>query len=311
MSRVSERALARLSNRSRVIAALRHAREQLVRLEHYGAHIAGQNDRLAGQLERLERYGAHLAAQNDRLAMRLDGIGNQLGALGQDVATRLGGRHIGVLPLELVVALGRGLGIRNAVETGTAEGHGTALLARAFDRVTTIELSYDQHTLAADRLKGNESVTLLHGDSREILPAVVRASEPTLYWLDGHWMGQGGALGQDLQCPLLDELEALRGGHPDDCILIDDARFFIASPPPPFDADQWPSLVDVIDRLRDIRPQSHVTVVNDVVIAVPDTARAIVDAYAFGQLAGQGMESIADPAVVTENGGALEARTLH
>jgi hypothetical protein len=268
------------------LARLAHAGEQLNRLEHYGAHLAAQNDRAAQNLDRLEHRDAHLAAQ-------LDGLSQEVRTLRGEVDSRLRGRQIGVLPFELMVALQRAVGIPRAVETGTADGHGTALLAEAFDLVTTIELSDRQYRLAATRLAATSGVTSLHGNSRELLPQLVRADAPTLYWLDGHWMGVDvGAEGHP-QCPLLDELEALRGGHPDDCILIDDARFFIASPPPPFDSEQWPTLIQVMDRLREIRPESHVTVAHDMVIAVPQSAKPVVDAYGFGRLEGQGLERVA------------------
>ena len=271
-------AMARFTERlSAGLARLAHAGEQLNRLEHYGAHIAGQNDRAATGLDRLEHHSAQTAAA-------LQALDGRLALLEQQVGSRLVGRHVGVLPLELVAALQRRLGIRRAVETGTSKGSGTALLAGVFEHVTTIELSEREHQLAVRRFAGDDRVTLLHGDSRELLPRTVHADSPTLYWLDGHWMGiDVGAEGHP-QCPLMDELEALRDGHPDDCILIDDARFFIASPPPPFDSGQWPTLVEVMDALREIRPQSHVTVCNDVVVAVPQPAKAIVDAFAHARL---------------------------
>jgi len=67
--------------------------------------------------------------------------------------------------------------------------------------------------------------------------------------------------------------------------MIDDARLFIASPPPPHHPDQWPTLLQVFDALRAIRPDAHVTVVADAIIAVPRQVKSQVDAYARSVLA--------------------------
>jgi hypothetical protein len=99
-----------------------------------------------------------------------------------------------------------------------------------------------------------------------------------LYWLDGHWSG-GPTAGAGAECPLLDEIAAIAKGHPDDCVLIDDARLFAAAPPPPHDPEQWPTLVAVFDALRSARHGAHVTMIGDVVIAVPARAKAAIDRY--------------------------------
>ena len=123
----------------------------------------------------------------------------------------------------------------------------------------------------------------MQGDSRERLRELVDRRIPTLYWLDGHWSG-GPTAGVDDECPVLPEIEHIGKGHPDDCLLIDDARLFVASPPPPHDPAQWPSLVEVFDALRASRPDAHVTIVADTVIAVPARAKDVVDRYAHSVL---------------------------
>jgi hypothetical protein len=166
------------------------------------------------------------------------------------------------------------------VETGTYRGGGTRALAALFPEVITVELSHELHTAAADELSDLDGVTALQGDSRQVLPTVTDASTPTLWFLDGHWSG-GPTAGQEAECPVLDELAAVHGGSATDCVLIDDARLFAAPPPPPHDAEQWPTLVDVFDAIRSAHPGHHVTVLSDLVIAVPASAKPIVDR--FGQ----------------------------
>src|SRR5207248_7183528 len=121
---------------------------------------------------------------------------------------------------------------------------------------------------------------------------------PTLYWLDGHWLGPPTA-GQDAQCPVLDEIAQLDGGHLDDCILIDDARCFTAAPPPPFEPEQWPTVVEVIEALRAVRPTNHVTVIHDLIISVPGVTKPVVDRYAWGQ---PDPEQLAAPTAPSANG---------
>src|SRR5205807_7492011 len=52
--------------------------EQLGRLEHYGAHLARQQDQARAQLERLEHYGAHVSGQNDRSLAMLEQITSEV-----------------------------------------------------------------------------------------------------------------------------------------------------------------------------------------------------------------------------------------
>jgi len=84
------------------------------------------------------------------------------------------------------------------------------------------------------------------GNSAQQLGSVCPAlAGPALFWLDAH--AGAGFFGAADNCPLLDELEpCLEGPRADHCILIDDARAFVAPPPPPFGHRKWPSLDEVI-----------------------------------------------------------------
>jgi hypothetical protein len=185
---------------------------------------------------------------------------------------------MGSVPLMLVDELKVELGLRRAVETGTFMGGGARQLATVFDSVVTIELSEPLHTAATEALADIPNVKLKLGDSRQLLPAIAAQQEPTLYWLDGHWSG-GQTAGAADECPVLDEISAVGVGHADDCVLIDDARLFAAAPPPPHDPSQWPTLVEVLDALRRAKNANYVTVLHDIVIAVPARARHLVDEF--------------------------------
>jgi hypothetical protein len=190
---------------------------------------------------------------------------------------------MGGVPTELAAELRKTLDLERAIETGTYLGGSARLLADIFDSVTTVELSRELHQGALERLADVPAVRCLQGDSRELLGELVDPSIPTLYWLDGHWSG-GPTAGAGNECPVLAEVEHIGNGHPDDCLLIDDARLFVASPPPPHDPAQWPSLAELFDAIRASRQDVHVTVVADTVIAVPVRAKAVVDSYAHAVL---------------------------
>ena len=140
-----------------------------------------------------------------------------------------------------------------------------------FDSVVTVELSDRYFELARADLAALSNVATEHGTS----PMVLRRLEaaPTLYWLDAHWSGLDTA-GADNPCPVLEEIVAIPA-HPADCLLIDDARLFAATREP----DRWPSLVHVIDALREARPSAHVTVLHDLILCVPSEAKDLVDDF--------------------------------
>lgn len=190
---------------------------------------------------------------------------------------------MGGLSASLAQELRDALGLRRAIETGTLHGGGARLIAEIFPEAVSIELSAELHARAAEALAEVSNVTLLQGDSRLVLPPLVDAGRPTLYFLDGHWSG-GETAGQEDECPVLDELAALRGGHPDDCVIIDDARLFESAPPPPHDPGDWPSIERVLDAIRAVRPDHEVVVAHDQVVAVPPRARHLIELWMAGRL---------------------------
>jgi hypothetical protein len=202
---------------------------------------------------------------------------------------------MGGVPGDLAVELRDALGLVRAVETGTYRGGTTRELAEMFNEVVTIELSVELHQVAAAGFEGIPKINALQGDSGTILPTLADPSVPTLWFLDGHWSG-GPTAGQEAECPVLAEIVALAGGHADDCALIDDARLFAAPPPPPHDPRHWPTLIEVFDALRTAHPRHHVTVLADLVIAVPLGAKPVVDR--FGQSLASAPDS-ADPSAAT------------
>jgi len=184
-----------------------------------------------------------------------------------------------LVPESVAASLRDALRLKRAVETGTYLGEGARRLAGLFPIVVTIELSEELYALAAQALAAYPNVEVVLGDSRSELERIVDPAQPTLYFLDGHWSA-GSTAGEDAECPVLEELDAIARGHADDCVVIDDARLFAAPPPPPHDPRHWPSLTQILDVFRATRSNHFVTVVEDQIMAVPFGAKDIVACYA-------------------------------
>jgi len=184
------------------------------------------------------------------------------------------------VPDPLARALVDGLGLRVAVETGTNLGESTAVLSEMVDRVWTVELSPKYAEWARARHAATPAITLLEGDSATVLAGLApRLDQPALYWLDAHWCA-GDSAGYDSQCPLLGEIEAIdtSPAAAESAILIDDASFFLACPYPDYRRSDWPTFLEVADRLRARHPR-HVTTLLDVIIATPPAGRLVVERF--------------------------------
>jgi hypothetical protein len=167
-------------------------------------------------------------------------------------------------------------GVKTFVETGTYLGAGTAFGVEVFPEVFSIEVSPEFHGKAKASLEGTHARLIL-GDSRVELPKIVGGlTGPAVFWLDGH--AGGGHFGPDDDCPLIEELTAIAASPHEHFILVDDARAFLAPPPPPFDPDKWPDLAQVLDTVRSRTPYYCVAIA-DTLICVPPAAKGHLRAF--------------------------------
>jgi hypothetical protein len=153
-------------------------------------------------------------------------------------------------------------GLRVFVETGTYLGDTASALRSDFDRIVTIELDPVLARWAAGRFHHDPHITVLRGDSGELLPDVLAGlREPALFWLDGHYSGPGTAYG-DSPTPVLRELSSIVA-HPVDghVVLIDDARCFGHD-------TGYPSL-DEIEAVAKRRAAWNMTVLEDAIRLAP------------------------------------------
>jgi hypothetical protein len=118
-----------------------------------------------------------------------------------------------------------GLGV--LIETGTYLGQMVAAVARHFEQVISIELSHELAEAARLRFAGETHITILEGDSEDVLHHVLRRLErPALFWLDAHY-SEGKTARSRQDTPITFEIASIMshaiGSH---VVLIDDARLF-------------------------------------------------------------------------------------
>jgi hypothetical protein len=184
------------------------------------------------------------------------------------------------IPTPLARALIEGLQLQAAVETGTHLGDTAAALSDMVEQVSTVELSHEYVERAKARHAERPQITFLEGSSPAVLadlaPSLERAA---LFWLDAHWC-EADTAGYEAQCPVLAEIEAIDTAPCAErsVILIDDARFFLGCPWPTYRRSDWPSFMEVVDRLRARYPR-YVTTLMDVIIAGPPEAREVVERF--------------------------------
>ena len=164
--------------------------------------------------------------------------------------------------------------IRTFVETGSYLGDTAARAAAGFERVHSVEALRTNYESAVARHGRLANLTLVHGDSVAFLRDLVpKLEEDALFWLDAHWMG-GASHGAQSQCPLLAELAEVNRSPHAHFILIDDARLFLAPPPLPNQAAQWPAMAEVMAALA--ARERYTVILEDVIVSVPAAARADV-----------------------------------
>jgi hypothetical protein len=167
----------------------------------------------------------------------------------------------------------------NFVETGTFVGNSLDWASQTFENVWTIEINPHFFAEAKARFHKLKNVNFLLGDSSINLESIVGQLEgPALFWLDAH-AGAGFFADHDI-CPLIQEMETILRSPHEHLMIIDDARAFLAPPPPPFDYSKWPSL-DQIFRVFADRPNYNIVAIADAIIIVPSRFRHIVANFCF------------------------------
>ena len=172
-------------------------------------------------------------------------------------------------PPDIVFELANITGSKIFIETGTFKGNTTRWASVNFESVFTVERSSALHDEHKESLLELGNVKPILGDTRKALPDILRGlDENATIWLDAHWCAQGSA-GESDECPLLEELDCLVN-RSEDIILIDDARLFLAAPPLPHKASEWPTILDIMEVVSSFVKKPFVQIVDDVIFIVPD-----------------------------------------
>ena len=183
-------------------------------------------------------------------------------------------------PEELVLRLKRAFSIDTFIETGTFKGHTSSWAAAHFPCVISIEAGQKLYQEAMEQYAHHKNIEFICGDGpAELAKIVPQLHEPAVFWLDSHWCGEDSCK-LDIECPLIQELEALARSKTPHFILIDDARYFLSPPPSFHDRSQWPNIAQVIDSLRSRHADTYTIVLEDVIIAVPPYAKTVLGEYA-------------------------------
>lgn len=181
---------------------------------------------------------------------------------------------------KLLECLKRNLPLSIFFETGTYQAVTTRIAAPHFEHVYTVEFSPELHASAQAAVNAFPNITALHGSSPDVLRQYrgELSDKSVLFWLDAHWCGSITA-GKQAECPLLEELDAIGTLNHTSVILIDDARYFLGPPPHPHNAGDWPTIGQVIDKLRSLSTRHDVWIINDVLIFAPGDIAASIVAY--------------------------------
>jgi hypothetical protein len=179
------------------------------------------------------------------------------------------------IPKDLVTRIARETKFDNFVETGTYQGGTCFWAAGHFKKVYTIEIDPAQSKSTASKPDCPKNIEFLVGNSKDLLPQLApKLNGRSFFWLDGHWCGGGG---KDEECPLMEELDAIRELK-DAVIFIDDARCFLGPLPEPHDASHWPGIDDIFYKLHELFPANFTTIQDDVIMSVPRDVAKIINA---------------------------------
>jgi hypothetical protein len=113
------------------------------------------------------------------------------------------------------------------VESGTYLGDTVAFISKHADEVVSVELHDELWRRAAERFADVPNVEIQHGDALDLVPAIVAGlGAPPLIWLDGHYSGEGTAVGRENE-PAAAILRSLGDVSPlGTTVVIDDLRLF-------------------------------------------------------------------------------------
>lgn len=146
------------------------------------------------------------------------------------------------------------------IETGTYLGDMVFAQLNKFKKIYSIELGVELFEKAKERFKDNHDVSILQGDSGNVLPELIEEiNEPIIFWLDGHYSSGITALGEK-ECPIYEELKSiLLSSHKyNHVILVDDARCFIGK-------NDYPTIKELYTYVTQENERYNISVQEDII----------------------------------------------
>lgn len=146
------------------------------------------------------------------------------------------------------------------IETGTFYGQTTSFASRIFKSVISIEIYEPLFKLNVEHFKNVNNVSILLGDSLLRLPDAINSSSGSvLFWLDGHYSGDGTGKGEATS-PILGELDIIKTSHiKAGVIVIDDLRLFTGKA-------GYPTIFETLTKLHTIDPDGSITIDRDALV---------------------------------------------
>ena len=179
------------------------------------------------------------------------------------------GVETGGAPFELIYAITQGFKAEYFIETGTASGESTSIASDLYEVCHTIDVNANT---AWECFEYGENVTFHVGNSVHVLPEIISqipTDEYVVFWLDAHYSDSVPAQEDIVECPTIDEIQAISPIQKA-VIVIDDARLFLGTPPPPMNPTKWSSIFDIFTKLHNCFPNHHITIVDDYVLCIPN-----------------------------------------
>jgi hypothetical protein len=144
------------------------------------------------------------------------------------------------------------------VETGTLYGGTLHAVRGSFAELYSIEIDQSLAVAAQRRFDHDPGVSVILGDSADQIPELIkRLDSPTLFWLDGHYSGEGTGRG-DEDSPLVAEVTSILRDAAACVVLVDDARFLGTG-------NGYPSFDELAQIVASLRPAAHIETKRDIV----------------------------------------------
>lgn len=148
------------------------------------------------------------------------------------------------------------------IETGTFYGQTIWKVKDIFSKVFSVEFYEPLYLYNIEQFKDNKNVKIFYGDSSvKLSEMVAQTNGKILFWLDGHYSGEGTGLSKKTS-PIIEELDVIKASLKNDCcIVIDDKRLFNGT-------DGYPTYDETINKLKGINPNFNLVQDGDAIIAL-------------------------------------------